>query len=128
MINEPHGQPSSNQREFPLDEQYDEWKNDGKSGDRKTLQRSSDERERCGWLIIRQRLTNGRTLYRPTGNHQVTDLERSRQTCIRGPILRSIDGASIRSRNSTIQPLIVQSKSINPDCPLPLLFSNSIYR
>ena len=73
-------------------------------------------------MVMRGRLTNGRTLYGPTGNHQVTDLECSGQTGVQGPILRSIDGASIRSRNSAIQSLIVQSDSIDPDCPLPLLF------
>ena len=64
----------------------------------------------------------------PTSNHQVTDLERSGQTRVQGPILRPIDETSKRSRNSAIQSLIVQSDSIDLDCPLPLLFSNSIYR
>ena len=82
----------------------------------------------CVWLMLGERLTNGRTLSRPPGNHQVADPERSRQTCVQGPILQSIDGASKRSRNSAIQSLIVQSDPIDPDCPLPLLFFDSIYR
>ena len=83
---------------------------------------------RCEWLMMGGRLTNGRTLYGPTSNHQVTNLEHSGQTRVQGPTLRPIDGASKRSRNSAIQSLIVQSDSIDPDCPLPLLFSDSIYR
>ena len=74
--------------------------------------------------MMGERLTNGRTLYGPTRNHQVTNLERSGQTRVQGPILRSIDGTSKRSRNSAIQSLIVQSNPIDSDCPLPLLFSN----
>ena len=72
--------------------------------------------------MMEERLTNGRTLYGLTGNHQVTDLECSGQTHIQGPILRSIDGASICSCNSAIQSLIIQSNSINFDNPLPLFF------
>ena len=56
------------------------------------------------------------------------NLERSGQTHVQGPILRSIDGASKHSRDSAIQSLIVQSNSIDSDCPLPLLFSVSIYK
>ena len=126
MINEPHGQQGSSRMESLLDEQYDEWKSGGKSASRKTLgwkRRVVVDERRCEWLMMGERLTNGRTLYGPTSNHQVTDLEHSRQTCVQGPILRSIDGASKRSCNSAIQSLIVQSNSIDPDYPLPLLFS-----
>ena len=39
MINEPHGQPDSNQKESLPDKRYDEKKkSDSKSGDKKTLQ------------------------------------------------------------------------------------------
>ena len=46
MINEPHGQPSSNQKESPLDERYDEWKSDDKNEDRKTLRMEDGEEEK----------------------------------------------------------------------------------
>ena len=64
MINEPHGQRDSSQTESLLDEQYDEWRNDGKSKGRKTLLRRVVVvgEERCKRLMMGERLTNGKTL------------------------------------------------------------------
>ena len=39
MINEPHDQPDSSQMESLHDERCGEWKNDDRSGDKKTLRR-----------------------------------------------------------------------------------------